>query len=53
MFQNLEKARVLHDNLAKIVMENIAYEMEVRVKYPESFWKLQILVLKGIYGKIQ
>ena len=39
MFENLETARVLHDNLAKIVMENIAYEMEVRVKYPESFWK--------------
>lgn len=39
MFENLEKARILHDNLAKIVMENIAYEMEVRVKYPESFWK--------------
>ena len=39
MFENLEKARILHDNLAKIVMENIAYEMEVRVKFPESFWK--------------
>ena len=46
MFQNLEKARVLHDNLAKIVMENIAYEMEVRVKYPESFWKTSDISFK-------
>lgn len=46
MFENLEKARVLHDNLAKIVMDNIAYEMEVRVKYPESFWKTSNISFK-------
>lgn len=46
MFENLEKARILHDNLAKVVMENIAYEMEVRVKYPESFWKTSNISFK-------
>lgn len=40
MFDNLERARVLHDNLAKHVMENLALELEIRVKYPESFWNI-------------
>ncbi len=40
MFDDLERARVLHDNLAKHVMENLALELEIRVKYPESFWNV-------------
>lgn len=40
MFENLERARALHDSLAKHVMENIALELEIRVKHPESFWKI-------------
>lgn len=40
MFDNLERARSLHNNLAQYVMENLALEMEIRVKYPESFWQL-------------
>lgn len=40
MFDDLERVRVLHDNLAKNVMENLALEMEIRVKYPESFWNV-------------
>src|SRR5699024_4451463 len=40
MFENLERARSLHDNLAKMVMENFALEVEIRVKYPESFWNI-------------
>lgn len=39
MFDNLERARALHDTLAKYVMDNIALELEIRVKHPESFWK--------------
>lgn len=38
MFNDLERARSLHDNLAKHIMENLALEFEIRVKYPESFW---------------
>lgn len=38
LFEELEKARVLHNQLAKIVIDNIAYEVKVRVNYPESFW---------------
>ena len=40
MFAKLERARALHDNLAKHVMENLALEMEIRVNYPESFWNI-------------
>lgn len=40
MFDNLERARLLHDSLAKHVMENLALELEIRVKYPESFWNI-------------
>jgi len=38
MFEKLGQARTLHDSLAKHVTENFALEMEIRVKYPESFW---------------
>ena len=40
MFENLERARGLHDTLARYVMENLALEIEIRVKYPEAFWKI-------------
>ncbi|MBU5591852.1 hypothetical protein KQI89_08745 [Clostridium sp. MSJ-4] len=38
LFREVEKARVLHNQLAKIVIDNIAYEVRIRVNYPESFW---------------
>jgi hypothetical protein len=40
MFENLERARSMHNSLAKDVMENLALELEIRVKYPESFWNI-------------
>ncbi len=40
MFENLKIARSLHNNLAGHVMENLALELEIRVKYPESFWNI-------------
>lgn len=40
MFDDLERARNLHDNLARMVMENLALALEIRVKYPESFWNI-------------
>ncbi|SNS68487.1 hypothetical protein SAMN05446037_101711 [Anaerovirgula multivorans] len=46
MFENLERARLLHDSLAKHVMENLALELEIRVKYPESFWKISSFSFK-------
>lgn len=46
MFDNLERARALHDSLAKHVMENLALELEIRVKYPESFWNISNLSFK-------
>ncbi|MGO1469993.1 MAG: hypothetical protein ACTHW2_08225 [Tissierella sp.] len=46
MFDDLERVRVLHDNLAKHVMENLALELEIRVKHPESFWNISNLSFK-------
>ena len=46
VFENLERARVLHNILAKLVVDNMAYEVEIRVKYPESFWKTSTLTFK-------
>lgn len=40
MFENLERARLLHDNLARHVMANLALELEIRVKYPSNFWNI-------------
>ncbi len=49
MFDNLERARGLHDTLARYVMENLALEMEIRVKYPEAFWKVANYSFKKRY----
>ncbi len=46
MFERLERARLLHDSLAKYVMENLALELEIRVKYPESFWNISSFSFK-------
>lgn len=46
MFEKLERARALHDNLARHVMDNIALAMEIRVNYPESFWNISNLSFK-------
>lgn len=47
MFDDLERVRVLHDNLAKHIMGNLALEMEIRVKHPESFWNLSSFSFKN------
>lgn len=46
MFDNLERARGLHDQLAKHMMGNLALELEIRVKHPESFWRIPSLSFK-------
>ncbi|GLI51440.1 hypothetical protein TSYNTROOL_15260 [Tepidanaerobacter syntrophicus] len=46
VFESLEVARALHDVLAKLVVENMAFEVEIRVKYPDSFWKTSNLTFK-------
>jgi hypothetical protein len=46
VFENLERARMLHNDLAKIVVENMAIEVEMRLKYPESFWRTSNLSFK-------
>ena len=40
MFTNLERARALHNSLANYVIQNLALELEIRVKYPETFWNI-------------
>ncbi|CCQ97868.1 conserved hypothetical protein [[Clostridium] ultunense Esp] len=34
----LERTRVQHDKLAQVVLDNIALEVELRVRYPQLFW---------------
>ncbi len=46
MFEKLQRARALHDNLAKYVIENLALELEIRVNHPESFWRISNLSFK-------
>lgn len=46
MFDKLQRARSLHDTLAKYVIENLALEIEIRVNHPESFWRLSNLSFK-------
>lgn len=46
VFENLERARMLHNELAKVVVENMALEVEMRFRYPESFWRTSSLSFK-------
>lgn len=46
VFENLERARMLHNELAKLVVGNMALEVKVRVEYPESFWRTSNLSFK-------
>ncbi len=46
VFEKLERARVMHNGLAKLVVENMAYEVEIRVKYPETFWNTSNISFK-------
>lgn len=46
VFESLERARVLHNVLAKLIVENMAYEVEIRVKYPDSFWRTSSISFK-------
>lgn len=53
VFEKLEIARRLHDQLFKLVVDNLALEMEIRVKYPDSFWKTSnITFKKDIWGDL-
>lgn len=47
VFENLERARVLHNILARLVVDNMAYEVELRVKYPDSFWRTSTMTFKN------
>ncbi len=46
VFESLERAKKLHDDLAAIVVDNMAYEVELRVKHPESFWNTSDISFK-------
>ena len=49
LFEDIEKARKYHDILAKTVLSNISYEIELRLKSPQSFWKLSNISFKKNY----
>lgn len=46
VFEKLERARIMHNRLAKLVVQNMAYEVEIRVKYPETFWSTSNISFK-------
>src|SRR5690554_3476548 len=46
VFKDLEQARMLHDELARLVIENMALEVRIRVEHPDSFWQTSRLTFK-------
>ena len=46
LFEELERARKLHDKLAEIAISNLSLEMEIRADSPELFWKTSNLSYK-------
>ncbi|MDI3547462.1 MAG: hypothetical protein PWR10_1114 [Halanaerobiales bacterium] len=46
LFEELEQARILHNQLAKLVIDNLALEVKVRVEHPDSFWQTSNLTFK-------
>ncbi len=39
LFEELERARDLHDRLAELTISNLALELEIRKENPDVFWK--------------
>ncbi|MFW6266628.1 MAG: hypothetical protein ACOC21_03570 [Halanaerobiales bacterium] len=39
LFEELERARALHDRLAELAISNLSLEMEIRTENPDVFWK--------------
>lgn len=39
LFEELERARALHDQLAELTISNLSLELEIRNKNPDIFWK--------------
>jgi hypothetical protein len=39
LFEELERARALHDLLAELTISNLALELEIRKENPDIFWK--------------
>ncbi len=46
LFEELERARKLHDKLAELAISNLSLEMEIRADSPELFWKTSNLSYK-------
>ena len=46
LFEELERARALHDKLAELAISNLSLEMEIRAESPDVFWKTSQLSFK-------
>lgn len=46
LFEELEQARILHNQLARMTIQNIALEVKIRVEHPDSFWQTSNLSFK-------
>lgn len=46
LFEELERARSLHDRLAELAISNLSLEMEIRTDNPDVFWKTSHISFK-------
>ena len=46
LFEELERARALHDRLAELAISNLSLEMEIRTENPDVFWKTSRISFK-------
>jgi hypothetical protein len=49
LFEELERARALHDRLAELAISNLALELEIRKENPDIFWKTSQITFKKDY----
>ncbi|MEJ6950830.1 hypothetical protein [Natronospora cellulosivora (SeqCode)] len=46
LFEELERARALHDYLAELTISNLSLELEIRTENPDIFWKTSQISFK-------
>jgi len=49
LFDELERARALHDRLAELAISNLSLELEIRTENPDIFWKTSQISFKKDY----
>jgi hypothetical protein len=47
--ERIESTRQVHDKLATLVLDNLSYELELRVKFPHLFWMQSSVTFRRTY----